>query len=102
MKFQLFTLFFVAVLITSCGVSAKNLYLPLEANASKAKVSVEDLVKGRDLYLNNCNECHKLNKPLKYSSSEWTSILNKMQPKAEISDSEKGLIHAYLTSEISE
>jgi len=28
--------------------------------------------------------------------------LNKMQPKAEISDSEKGLIHAYLTSEISE
>lgn len=102
MKFQIFTLVFAVVLITSCGVTAKNLYLPLEANASKANLKVEDLVSGRDLYLNECNECHKLNQPKKYTSSEWTSILKKMQPKAEITDSQRGLIFSYLTSEINE
>lgn len=102
MKYQIITLGFALLLLASCGATAKNLYLPLEANAAKTDVSVQDLVNGRDLYLNECNECHKLNQPKKYTSGEWTKILKKMQEKAEITDAQRELIFSYLTSEIIE
>lgn len=101
-KLHLFAAFFVLLLITSCGSVAKNLYIPMEANALKASVSVTDLIAGKDLYLTRCNECHKLNKPSRYSDSQWVNILDKMQEKAKITDAQKGLIHSYLTAEIIE
>ena len=81
----LFTLF-------SCG---SNLYIPFNG---KGEISVENLKKGRELYVKNCASCHQLYAPNKYNSVEWQKKLNWMQPKAKITDDQKQLIYNYLVN----
>lgn len=102
MKLKLTLLSLVMITLYSCGFDASKYYTPSEANATKAAVSVEELVAGRAKYINACAECHRLYKPSRYSSSDWTLYLDDMQERAEISDKEKQQIFKYLTSEISE
>ncbi len=77
-------------LLFSC---ATELYQPLTGTK---KVPVEDLKKGRTLYVNKCAACHHLRLPNKYNEKEWVINLNEMQKKAKISDNEKQLIYDYL------
>lgn len=100
MKFKLSIFAILLVGLTSCGSIASKLYVPTEANALKADVPVQDLINGKVLYMNKCNQCHGLKKPSKYTADQWMVNLNKMQERAKISDTEKGLIYNYLTSEI--
>lgn len=102
MKIQITLFALILVLISSCGTAASRYYTPTEANAAKANMPVENLIAGKDLYITACKECHRLNKPSRYDAQEWTSILEKMQKKAKLSDAETAKIYAYLTSEIQE
>lgn len=77
-------------LLMSC---ASQLYVPL---TSVNSISVKDLRKGRELYVNNCASCHQLYSPEKYSHNEWVTILNEMQSRAKISDTDKQLVYQYL------
>ncbi|MFT4644524.1 MAG: mono/diheme cytochrome c family protein [Planctomycetota bacterium] len=102
MKLKLTLLSLVLVTLYSCGFDASKYYTPSEANASKASMSVEDLVTGRAKYIATCGKCHRLYKPDRNSSSEWTIYLDDMQERSHISNKEKQQIFKYLTSEISE
>ena len=85
---------FIAILgLASCGT---HLYTPTE---TKSSVPLDNLVKGKDLYVNNCASCHELYNPSRFSPKRWTSILEEMQPKAKITNEQKDLIYAYLTNE---
>lgn len=74
---------------------ATELYLPTKAIE---KIPLEDLKKGRILYVNNCGSCHKLELPNKYTDTQWKANLNEMQPKAAITNAEKQLIFDYLVN----
>lgn len=100
MKIALFIIL-LAGISSGCSV-AKKLYIPTAANALKADLSVQDLINGKVLYINKCNKCHGLKKPSKYSAVVWDGYINDMQERAKITDNEKALIYAYLTSEIIE
>lgn len=100
MKIKLFLFAILLFSMSSCGSIVSKLYIPVEANALKASLPVQDLITGKNLYLNNCNECHGLKMPKRFDAVQWTKKLDKMQDRAEITDAEKALIHAYLTSEI--
>jgi len=54
---------------------------------------------GKMFYENSCVRCHSLKVPGNYTAQEWPGILNKMQPKARISDQQKNIILSYLLSE---
>ncbi len=86
-------LFGAVFLLFSCS---SQLYIPIDATP---KVSLEDLKKGREIYVNNCASCHQLYAPNKFSEKEWEENLNRMQGRAKISDTEKQLIYQYITTE---
>jgi len=54
---------------------------------------------GKTLYENSCVRCHKLNTPNEYTSQEWPVIVNRMQPKARITDQQKTIILRYLLAD---
>ena len=80
------------VLFASCS---PELYQPIH---SVNEVSLEDLKEGRNLYVYNCASCHRLYSPNKFNTNEWKININKMQPKAKITDVEKQLIFDYLVN----
>ena len=88
-KLILFSSFFALV---SCST---QLYIPIQ---SAADVSLEDLVKGRDLYVKNCASCHHLYSPNKFDAKKWELTLKDMQEEAEISDADTKLIYHYLVN----
>ena len=79
------------VLLLSLGSCSSPLYTPLKENMP-ASANIENLTKGRRLYINNCGSCHTLFLPAKYDRANWIRAVNNMQEKAQISDSEKNLI----------
>lgn len=86
-----------------CGC-ASRLYLPAAPNVQKARqadpgITLEQLQTARKLYAIKCSSCHNLHLPREFTSAQWPGILDKMQPKAKITDEQKKLLLAYLTSE---
>ena len=78
-------------------------YVPTEQTLAQCsengyKTSIEELTKGRDLYMGKCGKCHSLYKPNQFSGEQWKINLSKMQPKAKITDDEKWLIFAYVNN----
>lgn len=85
--------FAVIALIVACK---SVLYVPTEANVSK-NANLVQLQKGRELYINKCGSCHTLFAPEKYNKTEWAKWVNRMAPKAKLSEEQKLLVQAYLT-----
>ena len=90
-------------LFFTCGC-ASRLYLPAATNVQKALqadpgITLEQLQSARKLYATKCSSCHNLHLPREFTSGQWPGILDKMQPKAKITDKQKKLLLAYLTSE---
>jgi len=82
----------VCFFLFSCS---SKLYIPTESVNS---VSVSDLNKGRELYVNHCGSCHSLYLPNQYSAPVWQHNLDEMQARANITDDQKKLIHDYLVN----
>src|SRR5436853_4605473 len=53
------------------------------------------LEEGRSLFIAKCSGCHTLRLPAVYSQERWPQILDKMQPRAKITDFEKERILEY-------
>jgi cytochrome c5 len=61
-------------------------------------VMTKELAEGKSMYEFNCGRCHQLYEPTSVPKERWQSILNRMQPKAKISDQETASIYNYLIS----
>ena len=81
-----------AVRLAGCGAS---LYVPGPADATPA-APLAQLAAGRELYTRNCNTCHSLFLPDRFTPAEWQRDIDRMQPRARITDSAKTLILKYL------
>lgn len=96
-----FSAFFVFILILtgSCNKNTSDtssLYSPTVADVT-ANATLQELLQGRVLYVNNCNRCHGLYPPDGYAPSQWKSILSTMAPRAGLSTSETSLVTKYVT-----
>ncbi len=45
-----------------------------------------------DLYDNKCTICHSLRNPNNYTKAQWIKNVNRMAPRAWLSDKEKNII----------
>lgn len=88
--------YLIPVLVLVLFACKSALYIPTVENTAN-KANVEELQKGRALYINKCSSCHALYLPEKYNKTEWTKWVNRMAPKAKITNEEKELIQAYVT-----
>lgn len=50
------------------------------------------------LYAANCVKCHQLVEPEKFTKEEWVGWMDKMAPKAKITDEQKANIYDYLAA----
>lgn len=51
---------------------------------------------GKELFLAKCGRCHALKQPENYTAERWTGIMEKMAPKARLTDDEKKNVVAYV------
>jgi len=64
----------------------ESLPVPIKLDAEQLsktvpKIRLQDLSKGRDLYANRCQRCHKLHFPSEFTSGNWERIMAKMRSK---------------------
>jgi len=83
------------VLIYKCSTA---LYFPSSVDAQKSGISLDTLIMGREMYVNNCGSCHSLFLPERYTKSEWRVHLDSMQLRSDINDQQKEVILKYLES----
>jgi len=70
---------------------------PVEENPETIKLAAT--LEGRNLYGNNCANCHELYPPADYSKEKWVPIMKRMQKKARITDAETLAIYNYLVTQ---
>jgi cytochrome c5 len=94
------TITFIAVVVVlySCGTkqAVQKQPEPVETETTSA-VIIEN---GKNLYEGKCGKCHDLPKVNAFSHEKWDGILKWMQPKAKITDKERGEIYFYLTRQL--
>jgi len=83
------------ILFYGCGSSLK---VPTIVDAKSSGISIDTLLKGRELYINNCGACHNLYLPNKHTDREWEETMKSMQKKAKITDSQASIILKYLST----
>lgn len=74
------------------------------APATEVKVTDEakmempaEIAEGKSLYENNCGKCHMLFPASKHDKAGWVKTVDRMAPKAKITDAQKTLVYNYLT-----
>ncbi len=87
----------MAVIWMAC--STTQIYKPTVLNAQKSGSPLPELRQGRKLYVKHCSSCHNLHRPSELIPVRWAATLEKMQPRAKISNPVKQLIYNYLVSE---
>lgn len=56
----------------------------------------ESVARGKELYNNNCGNCHKLFSPKDLPAEKWEPTLKRMQVKARLTDEDMVFIHDYV------
>jgi mono/diheme cytochrome c family protein len=83
----------ITVLIYKCSTA---LYIPTSVESQKSGISLDTLLVGREMYVNNCGSCHTLFVPEQYTKSKWRVHLDSMQIRSGINDQQKEVILKYL------
>ncbi len=53
-------------------------------------------VQGKGIYDTKCQRCHQGKQAANYTSVQWESILEKMAPRAKLTEEETKQVHAYV------
>jgi cytochrome c1 len=70
-----------------------------EVTAIKSKhpdVTVDQLAKGYTVYSEDCTRCHGKKNIYSRTEEEWTKAINRMAPKAKITDEQKDNLTKYI------
>ena len=95
MKKYLFTTAFVFAVVYSCTSQSttKN-----AVSGNSFGVSKEQLATAAQLYNARCGKCHDLPATTDFTAEEWKPIMDRMAPKAKLTDDEKNWVLAYVSS----
>jgi nitrate/TMAO reductase-like tetraheme cytochrome c subunit len=63
---------------------------------SPAPLLTNEMAAAKETYEANCQRCHNLKKPANYTALEWPRLVDKMAPKAGISEEQKAAILNYV------
>ena len=96
MLFKNFLFLYLIILVWVIAACATKLYIPAIPDSVESGISVENLTRGRSLYVKNCSDCHTLYLPEKRTSAKWELVFPKMQKKAKVSDNDMELIKGYV------
>lgn len=64
--------------------------------AEMARINMALLDKGKKVFEKRCNQCHALKEPVNYEQQKWVQILERMAPKAQLDDTQRAEVLAYV------
>lgn len=94
-------IFISSILLMGCTATKKTMTQTTTTTPTvivPKVVSAEMTAQGKDLYENRCGKCHILFAPSKFTAERWPAIVKSMQNKARISDEQKEMIIAYVST----
>ncbi|MES2811261.1 MAG: cytochrome C [Bacteroidota bacterium] len=100
LKTKLLAIALLSVLVFSCSKKAVAPVVVTEDVKVTAPVQPElpvAIAEGKIMYENNCAHCHKLFPAAKHDKSGWAVTLDRMAPKAKITEEQKVMVYNYLT-----
>jgi cytochrome c5 len=71
---------------------------PVEVAAARRGFDVESVVRGREIYVRKCGDCHALVRPDEHTEAEWAEILPRMSRKARLGAGDAGDVRGYVLS----
>jgi mono/diheme cytochrome c family protein len=96
-KVGLFALVMASAALAGCSkTSTSNVYVPTSADTT-ATASLAELQQGRQLYIDNCAQCHSLYNPDAYTAAQWKSILPGMASRTSLTTAQVDLVTKYVT-----
>lgn len=96
MKKYLYSLAFVGAIVYSCKTQSTP---PVPAPKDSPAVAANDVVaKGSDLFTQRCGKCHELPSAAEFTSEQWKPIIDRMAPKAKLTEEETNWVLAYVNA----
>lgn len=92
--FHLFTATALIVGIQSCRNT------PEVAPISESDMIKADIGEGKVIYIRDCTRCHEEKKVEDFTSAQWKNILPRMIIQAQLNDTEKRQVTAYVEWEL--
>ena len=89
---------FTSAILTLLVACSPALYLPTAEIAENTGITITELQKGRDMYVNHCGSCHNLYLPHRFPKNHWITEMHEMQKKAKISNEDADDILKYILS----
>jgi len=62
-----------------------------------ATVTNEQFLAGKAVYSAKCGNCHNLKEPSRGNMAQWTKWIDRMAPKAKLTEDEKAQVTAYVS-----
>jgi cytochrome c2 len=85
---------FLIIAVWSC--SQKTVPTQTTTTTVVTTTTTGDVNAGKDTYVAKCQQCHGLKNPGNYTVAQWGPILNSMARKANLDESEKANVLAYV------
>lgn len=90
------SIFGAILLVSGCGMKSDPIPAATDEMAVEMGVEREQLVRGRDLYMENCTRCHQRVLPGKLDPEYWRGIIPHMASKADLSKGDETDVLVYL------
>lgn len=97
---KIITISILSLIIFACSHKTKSTVTKTEVATEKtesATVSNAQFMVGKTVYEAKCGRCHKLFSPTKGNMSQWTGWIDRMAPKAKLTDEEKQQVTDYIS-----
>jgi len=86
----------ISLVVFACSHKTTSTVAKTEKTSSET-VSTAQFAEGKAVYDLKCGTCHKLKDPARGNMTQWTKWIERMAPKAKLTDEEKTQITNYVS-----
>ena len=92
-------IFIISIVVFACSHKTKSTVTKTEVKekTESATVSNAQFSAGKTVYEAKCGRCHKLFEPSRGNMTQWTKWIDRMAPKAKLTDEEKQQVTDYVS-----
>lgn len=97
MKTKVIVIVAVGLALFSCSKKVAAPVVTPEVKVTETPALPVAIAEGKKIYENSCGRCHKLFPAAKHDKAGWSSTIERMAPKAKITEEQKKLVYDYIT-----
>ena len=91
---------FLSIIVFACSHKTTTTVTKTETateKTSSTSISNAEYLAGKIIYEAKCGTCHKLKDPARGNMTQWSGWIDKMAPKAKLTDAETAQITKYIS-----